>query len=352
MNRTQRLLVILGLLISVVFLWLAFRDLQPGAVIDELGRINLAWLAAGALVYFLAVLVITRRWGFLLAGVQRVRTLALFPLVCIGYMGNNVYPFRSGEALRVFLLRRDHGVPIVKGAVTVAVERVFDGIVMLSFILVALLFSGVVSEDVANVLSVAAPVVIAALLVFFVLAARPDWLKGMVEIVQTLLPERLGGLVRGASEDIIHGLEALRSPVQLLGAVFTSYLTWMIEAGVYWMVGQAFDLDMGYTLALLVVGTVNLAALLPTSPGQIGVFEFFASAVLVAAGIEEAVALSYAIVVHVTIWLPVTLVGFFFLVREGLNLRAVARAHDLEAQLADVETPAASSQPDREAAPL
>jgi uncharacterized membrane protein YbhN (UPF0104 family) len=99
---------------------------------------------------------------------------------------------------------------------------------------------------------------------------------------------------------------------------------------VYWLVSFAFNLNVGYPVMLLVVGVVNLAGLIPASPGQIGVFEFFVRTVLMAVGVDEATATAYALVVHVVIWLPVTLVGFYFLARQGLNWQAVTHARELE----------------------
>lgn len=328
MSKKQQLLVLVGFAISALFLWLAFRDLQPGQVFEELKQINPFWLIVGAGWYFAAVAVITLRWQYLLNAIQRVSLKALYPLVCIGYMGNNVYPFRSGEALRVYLLRRNHGVPLVKSATTVLIERVFDGIVMLSFIVVGLVFSDIASERVQQVVMVAAPVFLIALTVFFTLAAKPDWFRQFVKFFAGSLPGKLGEIVLKISEDIIHGLEGLRTPAQLIGAVISSYATWMLEATVYWMVSWAFDLQASYALMLLVVGTVNLAGLIPASPGQLGVFELFASTVLVAAGIAETTALSYALTVHLVIWLPVTLAGFAFLIRQGLGWNAITHAHE------------------------
>ena len=87
---------------------------------------------------------------------------------------------------------------------------------------------------------------------------------------------------------------------------------------------------MSPPVALLVVGTVNLAGLIPASPGQVGVYEFFASTVLMAAGIQQETALAYAIVVHIVIWLPVTIVGFLSLARMGLGVNAVQQARTTE----------------------
>ncbi len=335
MTRGKQLLVLLGILVSGLFLWLAFRQLQPEAFLDALGQVNWLLLLLGAGVYFGAVVVIALRWGYLLRALVRVPLRNLFPLVCIGYMGNNVYPFRAGEVLRLVLLRRAHRVPLARGATTVLVERVFDGLVMLSFILVGVLALDVVAAEVRVVAGVAAPAFLGALVVFLLLAARPEWLRSLTGWLSGWLPGAAGKALHKLGEEVLHGLEGLRSPFDLAGAVVTSYLTWAIEAVVYWIVMFAFGLEFGYPAALLVVGVVNLAGLIPASPGQLGVYEFFVSAVLVSLGTAESTALAYAIVVHLVIWLPVTLVGFFFLAQMGLGVGALRRAGQLQPEISE-----------------
>jgi uncharacterized protein (TIRG00374 family) len=247
-------------------------------------------------------------------------------------MGNNVYPFRSGEVLRVFLLQRNRQVPVVKAMTTVVVERVFDGLVMLTFILVSLLFEGTVSPEVKTVAKVAAPIFISALAVFFVLAARPNTLRQLLHLFGRFAPGRLHDILTQLADEVTEGLEGLRSPVDLAGAIIFSFASWMVEAGVYWIVSFAFNLGVGYPVMLLTVGVVNLAGLIPASPGQIGVFEFFVSLVLVSAGVAKAQANAYALVVHVVIWLPVTIVGFYFLAKQGLGWGAITHARELETE--------------------
>jgi glycosyltransferase 2 family protein len=335
MNKKQQVAVIIGILISVIFLWIAFYDLRPADVVDNIQQANIMWLLVGATIYFLAVTIIALRWQFLLRAIEYVPLSKLTPLVAIGYMGNNVYPFRSGEALRIFLLKRNHNIPIVKATTTVIVERVFDGLVMLTFIVVPLSLVDIASEEINTVAQFAAPIFLSALLIFFILTAKPNVLHNLIKFFSRPLPERIATIIEKIAEEIIHGLEALRSPSQLAGAIISSYTTWAIEAGVYWIVSFAFDLDITYWVALMVVGTVNLAGLIPASPGQVGVFEFFASTVLVAAGIEETLAASYALTVHIVIWLPVTLVGFYFLVKQGLGWQAITQARSLGGETQD-----------------
>ncbi|MGJ3237698.1 MAG: lysylphosphatidylglycerol synthase transmembrane domain-containing protein [Anaerolineae bacterium] len=329
-STSRRLLVILGVLISVIFLAIAFRGLQPQAFLSALNEANMPLLIAAAVVYLVTKPIIAWRWQFLLRALQDVPINPLTRIVIIGYMGNNVYPLRAGEALRLFLLKRNHGVPITGAATTVVIERVFDGIVMLSFVLVALLWVDITSEQVQLVVNIATPIFVIAVLVFFVLALFPSTLRRLIVTVTGLLPESLAQVVIALSDNILVGLGSLRSPLDLFGSVATSYITWAIEAVVYWMVMEAFALDLGYGMALLVVGVVNLAGLIPASPGQVGVYEFFTSAILTAVGIAQNTALAYAIVVHIVIWLPITVVGFVFLLQYGLGWSAISRANELE----------------------
>jgi glycosyltransferase 2 family protein len=330
MTRRQRVFVLLGLLISVLFLWRAFSGLQVTQVLEEVQRANPLLLLLGGGVYFAAMLFITWRWSFLLRSLVKVPISYLYQLVAIGYAGNNIYPFRSGEVLRIALLHRSHRVPVARLTTTVLVERVFDGIVMLTFVLVPLLFTENTSAEIRRVASVATPIFLFALAVFLILALRPGILRRLVNLIAGMFPDRIGERLQGIGEDVLVGLSGLRTPRDLAGAVVTSYISWMIEAVVYWIVALAIGLEVSYPIMLTVVGVVNLAGLIPASPGQIGVFEFFASRVLMGVGVPEMQAVAYALLVHLVIWLPPTLLGFSFLIRRGLGLSAVTHAREIE----------------------
>lgn len=329
MSRTQRLFVLFGLLVSVVFLALAFSRLDLSSFVDNIKKVQILPLILAAAWYFVDVAFITARWHFLLRSIKSVPITKLFPLVCIGYMGNNVYPFRSGEVLRVWLLQRNQKVPIARALTTVIVERIFDGLVMLTFIAIGVLTLNISSPIARQAATFAAPIFLLAVVVFFILAARPNILRRIVEPIEKLLPGRLSELALHYTEEFIAGLECLRTPRDLFGMIICSYIAWLLEASVYYIVSFAFNLHVSYVDMLLVVGVVNLAGLIPASPGQIGVFELAVSSVLIAVGVPSAPATAFAVVVHVVIWLPVTVVGFLFLARQGLNLNAVTHARNL-----------------------
>jgi uncharacterized protein (TIRG00374 family) len=119
----------LGVLISAGFLWWALRGLRLADIWEVVRHARMAWLVPGVAVYFLAVWARAWRWHYLLRPLKAIPTRSMFPIVCIGYMGNNIYPARAGELLRAYVLRRRQAVPISASLATILVERVFDGVV-------------------------------------------------------------------------------------------------------------------------------------------------------------------------------------------------------------------------------
>ena len=124
----------LGLAISIVFMYFALNKLKLDEFWLAVKSANYWWILPGIAVYFVGVWVRAWRWHYLLGPIKKIPTRVMFPVTCIGYMGNNIYPARAGEVLRAVVLKRREGVPISASLATVIVERIFDGVVMLAFV--------------------------------------------------------------------------------------------------------------------------------------------------------------------------------------------------------------------------
>ena len=322
----RRLGFLAGMVISAGFLILAFRGLQPEQFWSSLGSANLPLLLLATGVYFLALLIIAWRWQILLDAVKRAPLAKLAEYVAIGYMGNNVYPLRAGDGLRILLLRRKHQVALLRATTVIAVEHLYNGTTMIAFVMVGLAAVDLQSEAVEAIVRLVMPLVSLAILAALVLTAKPTWLRRLARWASQILPGALGVAALRLSEDILAALAGLRSPRHFLGALLVSFLTWGLEAAAYWLVLRAFGLDLGYAVALLLVGAINLAGIIPASPGQVGVYEFFVITILTALGVGTAQATAYAVVAHLVIWLPVTVVGFILLLRQGLGWTDITNA--------------------------
>jgi len=316
----------LGVLISVVFIWLSLRGLRLDQFLDAVKTADYWWLIPGIGVYFIGVWVRAWRWHYLLGPVKAVPTSKMFPIVAIGYMGNNIYPARAGEVLRAVVLKRREGVAISASLATIIVERIFDGVVMLAFIFVNLPElakltgqSGFVG-NIQQVAVIGTGFFIGALVIFLLAAMLPQvTIKTGGWFIDHLLPERFREKTSGLMHKFLDGLASLRSPFDILMVFITSVVIWLLETGKYWFVMHAFNFNVSFFALMLMNGIVNLATTIPSAPGYIGTFDAPGIAVLTAYGVNQATAVGYTLVLHVALWLPITLLGAYFLAREGIK---------------------------------
>jgi hypothetical protein len=320
----------LGVFISAGLMWFALRNLKLTDALAAMRTANYWWLVPGVAIFFVGVWARAWRWHYLLKPLKPISTRTMFPIVTIGYMGNNIYPARAGELLRAYVLRRKEGVRVSASLATIIIERIFDGVVMLMFVVFNLNgltrltgASGFVGS-IQNVAVWGTLAFAAALLAFLLAAMFPRQSLGLYHrFGAPLLPARFRASVGGMLEHFWSGLEALRSPASILMVFLTSIVIWLLETGKYWFVMHAFNFNVSFFALMLMNGIVNLATTIPSAPGYVGTFDAPGIAVLSAYGVNAAVATSYTLVLHMALWLPITLVGAYFMAREGLSWNKV-----------------------------
>jgi uncharacterized protein (TIRG00374 family) len=320
----------LGAVISAVLLWWALRNLQIEDVWLALQGAEYWWLLPGVAVYMLGVWARTWRWHYLLRPLKRVSIRTMFPIVAIGYMGNNIYPARAGELLRAYVLRKREGVPISASFATIIIERAFDGIVMLAFVflnlpeLASLTGESGFIGDIRSLALVGAGVFFLAVLVFLLMAIFPQQSINIVNrIINRFIPHRFRGTLHSLVERFHAGLASLRSPKDVLMVLVTSVIIWLFETWKYWFVMHAFSFSVSFFALMLMNGIVNLATTIPSAPGYIGTFDAPGIKVLEAYGVPGAVAAGYTLVLHAALWFPITLLGAYYMAREQLSWQSV-----------------------------
>lgn len=317
-----------GILISVVFLYLALRKMEFDKIWLAIKTAQYLWLIPGIIVYFMGVWVRTWRWHYLLRPLKKIPTAEMFPIVNIGYMGNNIFPARAGEVLRAAVLRQREGVPISASLATIIVERIFDAVVMLGFVFFNLPElarlthnSGFVGNvNIRDLALWGAVIFIGALAVFLLAAMFPRQTERIVEwLMVRLVPKRLLPQTRSVAMKFLTGLESLRSPQEALMIFITTVLIWLFETGKYWFVMHAFSFQVSFFALMLMNGIVNLTTTLPSAPGYVGTFDAPGIALLTAYGVNPEVAAGYTLVLHAALWFPITILGFYYYFRQPLR---------------------------------
>lgn len=320
-----------GVLISIIFLWLAVESLDLGAVWARLQSADYRWLAPAMLAYFLTVGGRAWRWSHLLHALRPVPARRLFPLIILGYLGNNIYPFRIGELVRAYLLRRREEVAVSASLASILAERLFDGLALLTFIFLALPFAPIGQANVRFLLIIASALLLGALLLLVGLALRSDAAIRLLDRGLWLAPPALRGPMLGIARRFLSGLISLRNGRTLLLVFASSLAIWLVETAKFWLVMQAFPFMLDFIDLMFTTGLVNLSTLLPSAPGYVGTFEAAGIFSLGLYGVERSIAGAFTVALHVALWLPSAVVGLFTMLAAGVRWRDFEHAAEVDA---------------------
>jgi uncharacterized protein (TIRG00374 family) len=321
-----------GILISAGFLFFAFRGQDYGRIREALRAFNYWYILPALGLYLLGVWIRAYRWSVLLRPLTRVSSREVVPITAVGFMANNVLPLRTGEVVRSYMLSKRFGVTKTAALATIAVERLFDGLTMLGFMLAAATVVSFTSE-LRHLTLIAFVLFAVALIGLFVLTLGGSLRDRILQLVLGPLPEPVADRVERMAESFLSGLGVLRRKADLAAVAGSSILAWLLEASMYFTIARGFGVEirdvMGIGETLLTTGVANLATLVPSSPGYVGPFEYGVQLVVNGAlGVPREIALSYAIVVHATLYFPITIWGAFEWWRQHLSLRQVRSVED------------------------
>jgi len=337
----------IGVAISLIFLGLFLRQTNFGEIRDAFEQANYAIAIASLPVYFAGIWVRTVRWQYLLRPVRRLSVWRLYPVVIIGLMANNLIPARAGELVRAYVLGEREQVSKAASLGTIAVDRLFDGLTLIPLMVIVAIFVGndatfkadlvftTFHVDFFGLAVIMAVLFGVALAVLIPLAFSQTWRDWFDRLIMAITPARFRPAIEGLAHSFFQGLESLRSPVDLSVAWVMSGVSWMLEATMYYLVGLAFSVHIGFEYYLLATAAANLAISVLASQGGIGPFEFVTKQTLVAGGVTSSKATAYAIGVHALVLLPVIAVGLYFLGTMGLSLGEMFRRSTMGAAAAE-----------------
>jgi hypothetical protein len=306
---------------------------------------NYGWVLPGVVVYFVGVWARTWRWHYLLRPLKPVSLTTLWPVVVIGYMGNNIYPFRIGEIIRAYVLKKKEEVSISASIATILVERIFDGLVMLLFVFIGLPLVPGLPGWLRQTIILASLAFFGALIIFLIMAARPATSRKLYQwAFRRFLSDNLQPKFLALADRFMEGLSSLSSLRDILMVFVTSVVVWLLETVKYWFVMYAFGFSVSFFVLMLMNGVVNLATTLPSAPGYVGTFDTPGIEVLKVFGVDPAVAAAYTLVLHAALWLPITMLGIYYTLRESLSWQDFSQAVEARSEI--------DESSDRESAPI
>lgn len=314
--------LIIGLLVSSIFLYLAFRKVDYSELWDALKGANYWYILPNIVLVILSMWMRAYRWKFMIHPIKKVGLGRLFSTVMIGFMANNVLPARLGEFVRAYSLGAKENISKSATFATIVIERIFDGFAILFILWLSLLLSPFPDwvKKASNLFLLMNLFTLAFLV--FIEVKRETTLK-FFNFIFRLLPASLSSKAKEILEKFIGGLKVFRDIPSLIWILAWSICIWAVVGISNYFIFLAFDLHPPIQASFILLGIVSLGVMLPSSPGFVGTFQFFCVISLATFGYEKNVSLPFSIVLHASQYFPVTLLGLYYLKKEHLSLKTL-----------------------------
>lgn len=322
----------LGIALSVILLAWTLRGVAIAAVWRELGAADGWLLLASAAVATLSYPIRARRWQAIVepAADAEIAFGPLWRATAIGMMANNIAPARAGELARAYVLSREvPSIPFSAAFASLAVDRLFDALVLVLLLVAAMFSPGfptgrrVAGQPVERfaVVGLVGAAALSALLyavVFFPKALVGIWLRGSRRVAPRFAEPGAATLRAFAS-----GLAVLRRPSRFAAVLTWSIIHWVWNAGGMWLAFHAVGIDAPFSAALFLQTVICIGVAAPSAPGFFGVFEFFAKAGLAVYGVAATLAVTWAVGYHLLSFVPIVVIGLSYSARLGVRLAAL-----------------------------
>jgi len=339
--KRSSLLLISGVILLLIFafttdieeMWYSFHSA------------NYLILIPGIIAYFVGVWFRTLRWQVLLRGIKVINVRTLFPIVVIGYMANNILPFRLGELVRGYYLKNKEEVSTATALSTIFIERIMDGLALIVILIGSSVF--VPFDEIFSRLADMTKINPFILVVLFTLpfavvfllltaiAVNTQKALGIFTKLASFLPDTMASKIDQFTEDLINGLNSLTNWKITCKALILSLPIWILEAVLFHSVLISLNIIPNgtsvfqiFASAASITAITNIGASIPSLPGGIGLFELLARESLIVIEtmrVSRSEAAAFAALTHLCLILPIVLLGQLLLWNDGLSMRKLRR---------------------------
>jgi uncharacterized protein (TIRG00374 family) len=308
----------LGLAISLIFLGLLITQFDLSGSLHRIAQAKPGWLILALVALCADFCLRISRWTQLLSHFNPTIRWGQAAGPFLGSFAlNNVVPLRAGDIARAFAFTDELDIQSSRVTSSLVVERVLDLTALLFFLLISLILlrdnAGLNWVDTSTYV-----LLTLALAGVLLVLATPHWWQRLIEL-SPLRKTSVGLFII----DMLQGLEVYRGWLLWARLLALSLAAWTLEGLVFLFCClslSATPVPVGPWFAMAVG---SLGTLLPSSPGYIGTFDYFAALALSSTGLEVAAATSATILVHLVLWAPITLAGAIYLLRHwGSSLGA------------------------------
>lgn len=308
------LVMVLTYAVSIGSLVWALHGYDFSQIQAAILSVNWAWVLLAVVLELAVYLVHAWRWITLLSPVQRPGFWEAAQAIYIGLFASDVLPLRPGEIIRGYLLTIWAEIPISLTLTSMAIERVLDGIWLVAAFWIASLLVSLPRALVDFAQAMAFVVVVLAVLFLYILFRKQH--------AHTYLSGRTWGGKFVHVLDQIHELGNWHTLVRAFG--ITGFF-WALQILPVWALFRSYDMDLSIWAASVVLIIKSIGTVIPSAPGNLGVFQSMMMLALAIFNVEPNVALELSVLAWAALTLPVLIAGFVAVLVTGRSIGEIHR---------------------------
>ena len=304
--------VILGILISIILVYLSVRGINLQDVFRDLKKIQISYVVFFIILIMLMQWLRSYRWGVILQPMEKIDQLSLFSVTSVGFLAIASIPARIGELARPYLISKRSSIKMSSALGTILVERVLDSFTVLAIAMIVLFFTDLPPWMIRSSIIFFLLALVTFCFIIFLILRRDTALK-LINIILSKLPGKFAHKIDKLIHHFIDGFQIITNIKLLLYLFFLSALVWLVDVLAIYMLLKAFSftLPVMASFVLMIILIVGIA--IPTAPGYIGNWHFACVLALSLFGLAKVEALSFALVYHFLSMVIVVVLGVAFL---------------------------------------
>ena len=309
----------LGYAVSIASLAWILHGVDGSQIIEDLQSLRWKWVILAVLGDIGAYIWQAYRWNLLLSPVVRVPLWRSIQAIYVGLFANEVLPLRPGEVIRSYLQARWTEVPFSVAFSSVIIERIFDGLWLVTIFALTTAFITLPPFMVDMARFVAAVVIVMSILLGVVMFRKHH-------AHAACSATRWGTKLRVLVED----LHLMGNSKSFYAAAAASLPYLLLQVIPIYALMRAYELDLTIWPALVVLVIFRVGTTIPQAPGNVGASQALMVLSLSLFGIDKTTATGYSVMTWGVITLPLLIAGFLALAITGLrlgDLRHHARTH-------------------------
>jgi len=304
--------VILGILISVVLVYLSVRGINLHDVFHDLKKIQLSYVIFFIILITVMQLLRSYRWGVILQPMEKIDQFSLFSVTSVGFLAIASIPARIGELARPYLISQKSSIKMSSALGTILVERVLDSFTVLVIAVIVLFLIDLPPWMIkSSIIFFLLALVMFCFIIFLML--RRDAAIKLINRILSKLPGKFAHKIDDLIHNFIDGFQVITDIKFLLYLFFLSALVWLVDVLAIYMLLKAFDFNLPVMASFVVMIILIVGIAIPTAPGYIGNWHFACVLALSFFGLAKAEALSFAVVYHFLSMVFVVILGVAFL---------------------------------------